>query len=52
MGQASFRMSIGGMSCSFCASTINKAYLRIDGVYDIGVSLATRKGWFATTPRR
>jgi heavy metal translocating P-type ATPase len=43
-GQASFRMSIGGMSCSFCASTINKAYTRIDGVYDVGVSLAHEEG--------
>jgi len=32
------------MSCSFCASTINKAYTRIDGVYDVGVSLAHEEG--------
>jgi copper chaperone CopZ len=37
-------MSIGGMSCSFCASTINKAYTRIDGVYEVGVSLAHEEG--------
>jgi len=42
--QALFRMSIGGMSCSFCASTINKAYSRIDGVHEIGVSLAHEEG--------
>ena len=39
-GQAAFRMKIGGMSCSFCTSTIDKAYARIDGVYEVGVSLA------------
>jgi heavy metal translocating P-type ATPase len=43
-GQVVFRMSIGGMSCSFCASTINKAYTRIDGVYEVGVSLAHEEG--------
>ena len=32
------------MSCSFCASTINKAYTRIDGVYEVGVSLAHEEG--------
>lgn len=32
------------MSCSFCASTIDKAYTRIDGVYDVGVSLAHEEG--------
>ncbi|VAW04949.1 hypothetical protein MNBD_ACTINO02-3072, partial [hydrothermal vent metagenome] len=31
---ASFRMKIGGMSCSFCTATIDKAYGRIDGVYE------------------
>jgi Cu+-exporting ATPase len=37
-------MSIGGMSCSFCASTISKAYSRIDGVHEVGVSLAHEEG--------
>ncbi|PSP88357.1 heavy metal translocating P-type ATPase [Halobacteriales archaeon QS_4_69_34] len=32
--------NIGGMSCSFCAETINKAYGRTDGVEDVDVSLA------------
>ena len=39
-----FRMGIGGMSCSFCTSTIRKAYTRMDGVVDIGVSLAHEEG--------
>jgi cation transport ATPase len=31
---------IGGMSCSFCAESIRKAYERTDGVADASVSLA------------
>jgi heavy metal translocating P-type ATPase len=42
--QAVFRMSIGGMSCSFCASTIDRAFARIDGVHEVGVSLAHEEG--------
>jgi heavy metal translocating P-type ATPase len=37
-------MKIGGMSCSFCTSTIRKAYSRMDGVTDVGVSLAHEEG--------
>ncbi len=37
-------MRIGGMSCSFCTSTIHKAYSRIDGVHEVGVSLAHEEG--------
>ncbi|MGQ5514677.1 heavy metal translocating P-type ATPase [Halococcus saccharolyticus] len=32
--------NVGGMSCSFCAETITKAYDRTDGVEDVDVSLA------------
>ena len=32
--------NVGGMSCSFCAETMNKAYERTDGVEDVDVSLA------------
>ncbi len=42
--QAALRMRIGGMSCSFCTSTIHKAYSRIDGVHEVGVSLAHEEG--------
>ncbi len=42
--QAVYRMRIGGMSCSFCTGTINKVYSRIDGVHEIGVSLAHEEG--------
>ena len=34
------RVKIGGMSCSFCTTTIQKAYSRMDGVKDVYVSLA------------
>ncbi len=50
--QAVFRMKIGGMSCSFCTSTINKAYSRIDGVYEVGVSLAHEEGLVKYDPSR
>lgn len=42
--QASYRMKIGGMSCSFCTNTIRKAYSRMEGVHDVGVSLAHEEG--------
>ncbi|GMQ94543.1 MAG: heavy metal translocating P-type ATPase [Acidimicrobiia bacterium] len=51
-GQAAFRMKIGGMSCSFCTSTIDKAYARIDGVYEVGVSLAHEEGLIKYDPSK
>ena len=51
-GQAAFRMKIGGMSCSFCTSTIDKAYSRIDGVYEVGVSLAHEEALVKYDPSR
>ena len=51
-GQAAFRMKIGGMSCSFCTSTIDKAYGRIDGVYEVGVSLAHEEGLVKYDPSK
>ncbi len=38
--QSSYQVKVGGMSCSFCASTIEQAYRRIDGVNDVSVSMA------------
>jgi cation transport ATPase len=40
MADAQVQYHIGGMSCSFCAETINKAYDRTDGVEEVDVSLA------------
>ncbi|HEX2028116.1 MAG TPA: cation-translocating P-type ATPase [Nitriliruptorales bacterium] len=50
--QATFRMKIGGMSCSFCTSTIRKAYERIDGVHEVGVSLAHEEGLIRYDPSK
>jgi len=52
IGKAAFRMKIGGMSCSFCTSTIDKAYARIDGVYEVGVSLAHEEGLVKYDPSK
>ena len=49
---AAFRMKIGGMSCSFCTSTIDKAYSRIDGVTEVGVSLAHEEGLVKYDPTK
>ena len=34
------QLNIGGMACSFCAESINKAYNKVDGVEKIDVSMA------------
>lgn len=49
--QATLRMKIGGMSCSFCTNTIRKAYERVDGVHEFGVSLAHEEGLVRYDPR-
>lgn len=43
-GEASLWMKTGGMSCSFCTNTIRRAYGRIEGVHEVGVSLAHEEG--------
>ena len=40
MANQQAQYDIGGMSCSFCAETMSKAYERTDGVTDVDVSLA------------
>jgi heavy metal translocating P-type ATPase len=50
--QAIFRAKIGGMSCSFCTSTIHKAYRRLDGVHEVGVSLAHEEGLVRYDPSK
>jgi heavy metal translocating P-type ATPase len=40
MGTTQKQFNVGGMSCSFCAESIEKAYRRTDGVADVDVSLA------------
>ncbi|MFQ5814296.1 MAG: heavy metal translocating P-type ATPase, partial [Anaerolineae bacterium] len=34
------QVKIGGMQCSFCVESIRKAYTRMDGVVEVGVSLS------------
>lgn len=48
--EASLRMKIGGMSCSFCTSTIRTAYERMDGVHEVGISLAHEEGLVTYDP--
>ena len=40
MGTTQKQFNVGGMSCSFCAESIEKAYARTDGVEDVDVNLA------------
>ena len=40
MAQQKLQLKIGGMACSFCAQSLNKAFGRMDGVEDVSVSLA------------
>ena len=40
MGTTQKQFNVGGMSCSFCAESIEKAYRRTDGVADVDVNLA------------
>jgi len=40
MGTTHEQFNVGGMSCSFCAESIEKAYARTDGIEDVDVSLA------------
>lgn len=49
METAREQFAVGGMSCSFCAESIRKAYDRTDGVEDADVSLATKRSACGTT---
>jgi cation transport ATPase len=40
MGTTQNQFNVGGMSCSFCAESIEKAYGRREGIEDVDVSLA------------
>ena len=40
MAQQKLQLKIGGMACSFCAQSLNKAFGQMDGVADVNVSLA------------
>ncbi len=46
------QLKIGGMSCSFCASTIEKGYSRLDGVQKVSVSLGHEEALIQYDPRQ
>lgn len=46
------QVKIGGMSCSFCAETIHKAYRRMEGVADVNVSLAHEEALVGYDPEK
>ncbi|MEE8470869.1 MAG: heavy metal translocating P-type ATPase [Dehalococcoidia bacterium] len=45
------QVKIGGMQCSFCLESIRKAFLRMDGVSDVSVSLAHEEALISYDPR-
>lgn len=48
--RANLQLGIGGMSCSFCVSSIEKAYRRVPGVEKVSVSLAHQEGLITYDP--
>ncbi|MFQ5922566.1 MAG: heavy metal translocating P-type ATPase [Anaerolineales bacterium] len=46
------RINIGGMSCSFCTSTVKKAYRQLEGVSDVHVSLAHEEALIEYDPNQ
>ncbi len=45
-------LNIGGMQCSFCVETVNKALHQLEGVFDSGVSLAHEEVYVAYDPTK
>ncbi|MBI2917336.1 MAG: cation-translocating P-type ATPase [Chloroflexi bacterium] len=52
VGPAKCQIKIGGMQCSFCVDSIRKAYSRMDGVLDVGVSLSHEEALVQYDPGR
>ena len=48
----SLQLKIGGMSCSFCTATIERAYRRTEGVQEAHVSLAHEEALIRYDPRK
>jgi P-type Cu+ transporter len=46
------QVKIGGMQCSFCVGSINKAFARMDGVDKVSVSLAHEEALIEYDPKR
>ena len=51
-GVEKLQVKIGGMSCSFCVSTIEKGVSRIDGVLDVNVNLTHEETLVAYDPAK
>ncbi len=51
-GLARLQVKLGGMHCSFCVGTIEKALIRRDGVEEVSVSLAHSEGLVGYDPDR
>ena len=51
-GLAHLQVKLGGLHCSFCVSTIEKALTRRDGVESVAVSLAHSEGLVGYDPDR
>ena len=49
---AMLQLNIGGMLCSFCTATINKAMSRMDGVQQVNVSLAHEEALITYDPSK
>jgi heavy metal translocating P-type ATPase len=49
---AKLQLGIGGMSCSFCVGSIEKAYRRVPGVDKVSVSLSHQEGLITYDPER
>ena len=48
----SLQLKVGGMSCSFCVSTLDKAYRRMAGVRDVHVSWAHEEAFVRYEPEK
>lgn len=51
-GCAKLQLSIGGMACSFCVTSIHKALQRIPGVRSVNVNLAHEEALIEFDPRQ
>ena len=52
MAETSVQFKIGGMACSFCVESLRKAYLRLDGVSEVNISLAHEQALIRYDPER
>jgi copper chaperone CopZ len=51
-GSQTLQLKVGGMSCSFCVASINKAFMRMDGVEEASVNLAHEEALVRYRPDR